>query len=479
MKISVIGTGYVGLVSGVCLASRGNSVVCVDIDSAKVDAINSGIPPIHEEGLEELLRQVLADGSFSATTELQSAVQNSDLTLLAVGTPFDGEHIDLSYIETASRQIGEALKTKSGFHTVVVKSTVVPGTTEGVVGKILSEHSGREIGTQLGLGMNPEFLREGEAVTDFMNPDRIVIGAVDQTTADAMHQVYTQFPDVDKLDTSPRTAEMIKYTANSLLATLISFSNEIGNLCASVRDVDIEEVMQGVWLDKRISPLLNETAGITNNAVSANSSQPRCIPGMTSYLRAGCGFGGSCFPKDVSALIAYGKQHDNSMHLLDAVMSVNAGQPGKLVELTDTALNRNFDKTLLEKAQMKIAILGLAFKAGTDDVRESAAIPVIQRLRDLGYPVMAYDPIATDNAIAALNETKSQPDLTMAESINECIQNADAIVVTTAWPEFNELPAMVAKMANQPCIIDGRRMFKTDDFKHYAGIGLMQSSQPD
>lgn len=478
MKVSVIGTGYVGLVSGVCLASRGNHVTCVDVDSNKVASINNGIPPIHEEGLEDLLKQVIADGSFNASIDLESAVRNTDLTLLAVGTPFDGEHIDLSYIETASQQIGKALKSKSEFHTVVVKSTVVPGTTENVVGKILSEYSDREIGAQLGLGMNPEFLREGEAVTDFMNPDRIVIGAVDQTTSEAMHQMYAEFPDVDKLETSPRTAEMIKYTANSLLATLISFSNEIGNLCASISDVDIEEVMQGVWLDKRFSPLLNEQHD--DLIRSGGNNKSRCIPGMTSYLRAGCGFGGSCFPKDVSALIAYGKQHDNTMQMLDAVMLINANQPKKLVDLTDNVLRRSIDDPVTDASTLKVALLGLAFKAGTDDVRDSAAIPVIEGLQQLGYRISAYDPIAMENARSALETAMSgngsMDGVTMANGIVECIENADAIVVTTAWPEFQGLPKMVEKMDSQPYVIDGRRMFKPDDFKHYAGIGLQPSS---
>ena len=272
---------------------------------------------------------------------------------------------------------------------------------------------------------------------------------------------------------------MIKYTANSLLATLISFSNEIGNLCASVRDVDIEEVMQGVWLDKRISPLLDENS--VNQAKTDNSSQPRCIPGMTSYLRAGCGFGGSCFPKDVSALIAYGKQHGSNMQVLDAVMSVNADQPNKLVELAIIALDKIDIRPEATKTKRKIAVLGLAFKAGTDDVRESAAIPVIKGLQELGCSISAYDPIAISNARLALNpeleKNGDKPDITMASDIRQCIENADAIVITTAWPEFRELPGMVAKMTNQPYIIDGRRMFQPDDFEHYAGIGLMQSSK--
>jgi len=459
MKVSVIGTGYVGLVSGVCLANRGNHVTCVDIDQDKVDTINRGEPPIHENGLEPLLKAVLDNGLFTATTDLTQAILETDLTLLAVGTPFDGEHIDLSFIETASQQIGDALKDKTSFHTVVVKSTVVPGTTEGVVGPLLEQHSGRKLGKDIGLGMNPEFLREGEAVDDFNNPDRIVLGGINPQTIDAMHQLYQAFPTVDKLETTPRTAEMIKYTANSLLATLISFSNEIGNLCAGVKDIDIEEVMQGVWLDKRISPFIENGATDTNN---------RCVPELTGYLRAGCGFGGSCFPKDVSALIAYGKQHGNPMSVLQAVMDVNASQPEKLVELVQTAVPG--------KEEKPVAVLGLAFKPGTDDVRESAAIPVISGLLNNGYQVRAYDPIASANAASALDSSNVDTSaLTLAPDLASCIDGVAAIVVVTAWPEFNELPAILATIDNPPIVVDGRRMFKPSEFKEYAGIGLMRS----
>lgn len=469
MKVSVIGTGYVGLVSGVCLASRGNIVSCVDIDKNKVDQINNGQPPIHENGLPELLHAVLQSGQFSATTDLEKAVLESDITLLAVGTPYSGERIDLSFIETASRQIGQALKGKTSFHTVVVKSTVVPGTTENVVGKILQDESGRIIGgtrnDTLGLGMNPEFLREGEAVADFMTPDRIVLGGCGPLTLAAMHELYAGFPDAEKIETTPRTAEMIKYTANSLLATLISFSNEIGNLCANVRDIDIEEVMKGVCLDQRISPFIS--------AIASTAATERCVPDVTSYLRAGCGFGGSCFPKDVNALIAYGKEHGNPMQLLDAVMSINEDQPHKLVELVTTAL--------AETTTATVAVLGLAFKPGTDDVRESAALSVIEDLLEKGYKVNAFDPVALENAATALgySNDSNKPDssITLSTSLEACIKDAQAIVISTAWPEFRELPRLVKAFDSQPIIVDGRRMFKPSEFKRYAGIGLVTSEK--
>ncbi|MDZ7693117.1 MAG: nucleotide sugar dehydrogenase [Balneolaceae bacterium] len=282
MNISVIGTGYVGLVSGVCLAEKGHSVLCVDIDEEKVSKINKGLSPIHEEGLDELLERNI-DSSLQATTDLLKAVHESDVSIIAVGTPFDGNQIDLKYVKTVAKQIGDALKSKEGYHSVVVKSTVVPGTTDNVVLPILEEVSGKEAGVDFGVGMNPEFLREGEAINDFMNPDRIVLGGINKRTHEVLENIYSVFEGVDIIKTNNQTAEMIKYTANSLLATLISFSNEIGNLCAKLGDVDVVKVMEGVHKDNRFSPIMPDGERIT--------------PGFISYLAAGCGFGGAAFLK--------------------------------------------------------------------------------------------------------------------------------------------------------------------------------------
>ena len=234
MKISVIGTGYVGLVSGVCLADIGHDVTCVDVDRQKVDMINQGRTPIYEKGLDELLARNVGK-RLRATTDFAPAIMATELSLIAVGTPFKGDAIDLSYVETVSRQIGEVLAGKAGYHVVVVKSTVVPGTTEEVVLPILEKASGKSAGPDFGVGMNPEFLREGEAVSDFQHPDRIVLGGIDARSLDALAAVYAPYQCVDVIRTSPKTAEMIKYTANSLLATMISFSNEIAGLCTAYR----------------------------------------------------------------------------------------------------------------------------------------------------------------------------------------------------------------------------------------------------
>ncbi|MCK5418281.1 MAG: UDP-glucose/GDP-mannose dehydrogenase family protein, partial [Desulfobacterales bacterium] len=348
MKISIIGSGYVGLVTGVCLADKGHSIICVDADHEKVENINQGVPPIYEQGLKELLKKNI-HFNLRATVDLHQAVIDTEVSLITVGTPFDGEKIDLAQIKEASHQIGEALRDKDSYHLVVVKSTVVPGTTDDVVLPILEKAARKKAGTDFGVGMNPEFLREGVAVEDFMRPDRIVLGAIDPKSLDWMEKIYQCFENIDKVRTNNRTAEMIKYTSNSLLATMISFSNEIANLSAAIGDIDVTEVMQGVHLDKRLSPIFE--------------NGKRVVPPIIEFLKAGCGFGGSCFPKDVKALIAHGKQIGKPMKLLNAVIEVNQKQPREIIAL--------IKKYFPDLRKIRIAILGLAFKPGTDDMRES------------------------------------------------------------------------------------------------------------
>jgi UDPglucose 6-dehydrogenase len=445
MRVSIIGTGYVGLVSGVCLAAKGHDVVCVDVDRSKVDRINRGEPPIHEDGLEALLRSTL-DKRFRATTDLREAVLSADVTLIAVGTPFDGDEIDLSYIREASRQIGEVLADKDGFPVVLVKSTVVPGTTDEVVVPLLEKSSGKQAGRDFGVGMNPEFLREGVAIADFMEPDRIVLGGMNDRTLDILEALYAPFEGVDKVRTNPRTAETIKYAANALLATMISYSNEIGNLCASLEDVDSTEVMRGVHLDRRLSPLQPDGRRIT--------------PAFTTYLEAGCGFGGSCFPKDVKALIAYGKKLGNPMRVLDAVIEVNAHQPAKVLE----RLRRHFP----DLEGLRVSVLGLAFKPGTDDMRESPSVPVVTELLSLGARVKAFDPIAQPEAERLFGTTR----LDYAQTLDAAVTDVDAVILLTRWPEFSRLPELFAAMKQEPLLIDGRRMLDKRQFRRYEGIGL-------
>lgn len=450
MRISIVGTGYVGLVSGACLAEKGHTVICVDVDASKVDQINAGRCPIYEEGLESLVKRNVGS-RLSATTDLASAVAETAITLIAVGTPFDGQAIDTSYIERASREIGEAIRAKKEFHAVIIKSTVVPGTTDDIATPILEKASGKKAGHDFGVGMNPEFLREGVAIADFMEPDRIVYGATDDRTFALLDGIYSVFENVDIIRTSNRTAEMIKYTANSLLATLISFSNEIGNLCASLGEIDVVDVMKGVHLDRRLSPILE--------------SGNRVIPSITSFIEAGCGFGGSCFPKDVKALIAHGQAVGQEMKLLKSVIDINRAQPMKVLEL----LKKHFDSL----DGLKVAVMGLAFKPGTDDMRESPSIQIINALHDEGAVISAYDPIAIDEA----KKVFTKIDLKFASSIEEAVQGADAIVIVTIWSEFRALPEIINKMDRPPLLIDGRRMIDKNAVARYDGIGMTGRSR--
>lgn len=445
MRVSVIGTGYVGLVSGVCLAETGHQVTCVDIDPSKVDKINKAIPPIYEKGLELLLKKN-AGVRLHATTRLREAVLESDLSLIAVGTPFDGSAIDLKYIREVAREIGEALKDKDSYHVVVVKSTVVPGTTDDVVLPILEQASGKKAGRDFGVGMNPEFLREGEAVDDFMFPDRIVLGGIDARTQDVMAMLYEVFPHVDKVKTSAKTAEMIKYTSNSLLATMISFSNEIGNLCAALGGIDVVDVMKGVHLDKRLTPILDDGR--------------RIVPVFTTYLEAGCGFGGSCFPKDVKALIVHGQDRGQPMQLLDAVIAINERQPQQILDI--------LDKRLADVGKSRIGILGLAFKPGTDDMRESPSIPIVRELQKRGARMKAYDPVAKTEAMHLFGTDH----ITYTDSLEDTVKDVDAVVLLTRWPEFKGVGELLKKMGQAPLMIDGRRMLDKDAFDRYDGIGL-------
>ena len=444
MKISVVGTGYVGLVSGVCLAEVGHTVICVDVDAAKVDQINSGVAPIHETGLDDLLKKNVGT-RLTASTDLEQAVHDTELSLIAVGTPFDGQQIDLSYIRQVAKDIGGALKTKPDYHVVVVKSTVVPGTTDSVVTPLLESASGKKAGPDFGVGMNPEFLREGDAVVDFMSPDRIVLGACDDRCLSVMQKIYAPFESVDILSTSSKTAEMIKYTANSLLATMISFSNEIGNLCKKTGNVDVTEVMQGVHLDKRLSPILE--------------SGQRVVPAFTTYIEAGCGFGGSCFPKDVKALISYGKALGEPMQLLDAVIRINQAQPGQIIAM----LLKQFPSL----KGLRIAILGLAFKPETDDMRESPAIPVVRTLVEQGATISAYDPVARHEAAKLFGDT-----IHYADTVEDVLGDSDAVVLLTRWEVFKDLPRLIQSMQPQPLVIDGRRMLDKTAFDRYEGIGM-------
>jgi UDPglucose 6-dehydrogenase len=425
MRVAVIGTGYVGLVTGGCLADTGHDVTCVDAMPERVNAVNQCRPAFHEPGLPELLQRVVGNRKLHATDDVVSSVKNSEITILAVGTPCRDGDIDLSFIKAASESIGHGVREAGGYHVVVVKSTVVPGTTDTVVGKIVERVSGKKLG-DFGLCMNPEFLREGTAVDDFKDPDRIVIGQSDERAGQMLAKIYDSF-DCPKIFTTLQNAEMTKYTSNALLATLISFSNEIATLCEATPGTDVEQVMDGLHLDRR----LNCTVG-----------GKRYSPSILSYLRAGCGFGGSCLPKDIAALQMFGRAKGIKVPLLEAVLSVNRSRPTALISMAESALGDLKGKT--------IAVLGLAFKPGTDDVRDSPALALIDFLLKKNAVIRGYDPFVSSLPLNGVS-------IAVCRSPNEVLSGADAAVIASALPELTRWnwDALSEEM-RRPLVIDGR-----------------------
>ncbi len=420
MDISVIGTGYVGLVTGACFAKLGNKVICVDIDERKIDLINYGKSPIYEEGLEDILNKYKE--RIEATNDYRYAIENSDITFICVGTPSkeDGS-LDLSFIRETAREIGLQLKKKKNWHLIVVKSTVLPGTTRDIILPILEEYSNKKVGIDFGLAMNPEFLREGVAVNDFLNPDRIVIGFYDDKSRKILRELYKDFS-CPILETSLSAAEMIKYASNAFLATKISFINEIGNMCKKI-GIDTYDVADGMGLDKRIG---------------------------RSFLDSGIGWGGSCFPKDLAALKVWAEKNSLEAKILNSVIEVNEEQPLRLVEIL-----KKYIPNLREKP---IGILGLAFKPNTDDIRESRAIIVVRRLLEEKTIVKAYDPKAIDNF------RKIFPDIEYCSTAEEVLES-DAILILTKWEDFRKLDY------SGKIVIDGRRLIEAKDTaKIYEGV---------
>lgn len=442
MRISIIGTGYVGLVTGACLSERGHDVVCVDVDPTRVAMLNRAATPIFEEGLETLLHNNVGN-RLKATGDLEGAVQSSEITFIAVGTPFDGKNIDLTAVLEVARQIGTALARKTGYHVVVVKSTVVPGTTEGKVVPQLEAASGKKAGADFGVGMNPEFLSEGEAVHDFMFPDRIVIGGIDERSIAIIDAVYASFPDTPRIKTNPSTAELIKYASNALLANLISFANEISNVGSALGGIDATDVMRGVHLSHYF---------MERNAAG--------LPPITSFLYPGCGFGGSCLPKDVKALIAHGRSAGEAMPLLEAVIRINEGQPARIVAL--------LQKHWPNLQQVRVTVLGLSFKPGTGDLRESPAFPIMHELLERGAVLKAHDPVATQDA----RTTFARPGVTYCDDLESALADADAVVVVTPWNDYRKVPGLLRDSTRPVIFVDARRAFEKGSAPLYDGVGL-------
>jgi len=412
VKIAVIGAGYVGLVSAAGLARLGHEVVCIETDRDRVDTINRGVSPLCEAGLEELLSAcVSGDGNLRASAEY-SEILDTDVSLICVGTPSNSDgSIDLSYIRDAATGIGGTLAAKPDYHVVVTRSTVIPGTTRDVIIPLLTGASGKTAGDDFGIAFNPEFLQEGTAVQAFFNPDRIIIGEFDRRSGDMVAEVYRDMA-APVVRTDITTAEMVKYTSNAFLATKISFINEIANICQRL-GIDVYDVVDGIRFDYRIGD---------------------------RFLNAGIGFGGSCLPKDLRALTyASSVKLGYSAPLLKAVLDVNEAQALKIIEVAEQKLGDLDGK--------KVAVLGLAFKPDTDDIREAPSIRVVEVLLEKGALVKAYDPRAMENAKAVL-----PAGVEYSSSAAAAITDSDCVLIVTEWDEFRD-----ASLYKGKTVIDGRR----------------------
>ncbi|MFS0669050.1 UDP-glucose/GDP-mannose dehydrogenase family protein [Peribacillus frigoritolerans] len=416
MKIAVLGTGYVGLSTGVCLSEIGHNVICIDTDEQKIKSLRQGISPIYEPGLENLLIQNAAAGRLLFTTSHREALNGAEIIIIAVGTPqMEDGGADLSYIVQAAKDIAANLVQSS---VVVIKSTVPVGTND-FIKSIIEEHCNESV--TFNMVSNPEFLRQGSAVMDTMQADRIIIGSEDDEAAKKVQEMYRPL-NVPFILTSIRSAEMIKYASNAFLATKISFINEVANLCGVV-GADVKDVAKGMGKDKRIGE---------------------------AFLQPGIGYGGSCFPKDVKALLHTANLNGVHFSLLKETVAINDFQQELLVT---KAINR-----LGDLKGKKVAMLGLAFKPETDDMREAPSIKIARSLTKLGAEVVAYDPVAVDNAKNILGDT-----IRFASTVREAAVNADAVFIVTEWKEFRllDLKTLMTTM-RRPIVFDGRNCLEED-----------------
>jgi len=431
MKITMVGTGYVGLTTGTCLAELGNDVVCVDIDKEKIEKLKKGILPIYEPGLKDLLKRNVEEGRVSFTTDFKDTIKKSTVFFIAVGTPSGENHeADLTAVKAVAKTIAENME---DYKLIVNKSTVPVGTAE-MVKELIIKNQKKPV--EFDVVSNPEFLREGEAVNDFLIPDRIVIGVENGKAKQFMEEIYKGIARTDRpiMFTDIKSAELIKYASNAMLATRISFMNELSHLCEKTK-ADVKEVAKGMGLDSRIGP---------------------------RFLQAGAGYGGSCFPKDVKALMQTLKEHGCEAKIIEAVEYVNEKQKRSLIPKLKSLVPELEGKT--------IGIWGLAFKPKTDDIREAPSIVIINELQRLGVKVKAFDPEAKENAKKILK------DIEYCKSPYETVEGCDALVIVTEWNEFRTLDKeKIKKLMKCPNIIDSRNVYEPDKMKeigfNYIGIG--------
>ncbi|PPU94691.1 UDP-glucose dehydrogenase family protein [Xanthomonas albilineans] len=444
MRVAIFGTGYVGLVTGTCLAEVGHHVMCVDIDQAKVDGLNRGVVPIYEPGLSPMVKANHAARRLSFTVDAASAIAHGDIVFIAVGTPPDEDgSADLQYVLAVARTIGQHIQ---GPTIVVNKSTVPVGTADKVRAAIAAELQARGVAVEFDVVSNPEFLKEGDAVADCMRPDRIVIGSSKPTSATRLRRLYAPFNrNHDRIvEMDVRSAELTKYAANAMLATKISFMNEIANIAERV-GADVERVRQGIGSDPRIG---------------------------WHFIYPGAGYGGSCFPKDVQALARTAQQHGHTAKLLDAVEAVNEAQKGHLYAL----IQRHYGD-VQGVAGKTFAVWGLAFKPNTDDMRAASSRRLLAQLWDAGASVRAYDPEATDEAKRIFGE---RADLTFCRDAFQALEGADALVVVTEWKQFRSPDFIrMRELIADAVVFDGRNLYDPQEMESfglaYYGIGRGRS----
>ena len=436
MKIAIVGTGYVGLVSGACFAEMGVEVTCVDINEEKIKMLSEGKVPIYEPGLEEMVVRNFREGRLKFTTRLTDCLDEVEAVFSAVGTPPDEDgSADLSYVLQVAREVGQNM---NHYVVLVTKSTVPVGTAQKVKAVIADELAARKVEIEFDVASNPEFLKEGAAVKDFMSPDRVVVGVESERARKLMQRLYAPFMMTNNriLFTDIPSAEMIKYAANSMLATRISFMNDIANLCELV-GADVNMVRKGIGADTRIG---------------------------SKFLYPGCGYGGSCFPKDVKALIQTARQQGYEMRVLQAVEEVNERQKSVLFQ----KLLSHFGGDLKGKT---VALWGLAFKAETDDMREATSLVIIRQLLDAGCEVRVFDPVAMNECRRRLGDA-----VTYAKDMYDAALGADALLLLTEWKQFR-LPSweVVRRTMNQPVVFDGRNIYDPEELRaggfHYSSIG--------
>ena len=428
-KISFIGLGYVGLTTSVCFADKGFHVIGVDVDKSKLTKISKGKPDMFEPNLNELLCKMLKTKRFSTSDNLSDSIKNSDVTFITVGTPANKDgSVGLQFIKSAATDIGYALKNKSSYHLIVVKSTIVPGTTENIIVPIIAKISGKKYNKDFGICYNPEFLSEGSAINDMTNPDKVVLGSSNSQSKKIINNLYNLIYSNQKINivnTTIPTAELIKYANNAFLATKISYINTIANICNNIPNVNVDEVAKAIGLDNRIN---------------------------SKFLSAGPGYGGSCFPKDVKALIQFSSSLDYSPNLLIAVDEVNQLQPILIINLIKQKLSSTDNKT--------ISILGLAFKSKTNDMRESVAIKIVNELLKQHFTVKVHDPEAIDNAKQIFGDQ-----VDYHHNIIEAIKNSDCCVILNDSIEYKSLkPSIFKKYMNNSLVVDTKRIFNYSEF---------------